>query len=204
MQTPISPFINSVGDYLSFRAAKRLRESRIPRTAPGSDAESKLIAELRDSHAELMRLRDEVKLRGDALARWLVERGEGARDVLAVLDCICGGGGPDGAYALWRDLKPRLQELVLRCEQAATMPARAPVHEDARMSAAEVAAAIDAPAETVRKRLERWRNANDRGWFDVPNPGPRDARVVYRWGDVKDAVSDLAGTVNLSGERPAK
>ena len=49
----------------------------------------------------------------------------------------------------------------------------------ARLSCPDLAAQFNVPINALYKRLARWRRQHGEGWYDVPNPGRNQPRIVY-------------------------
>lgn len=74
--------------------------------------------------------------------------------------------------------------------------------DDARLSPSDIAKRFpQLTVDAVSQRLNRWRSNNSEGWHEVTDRKPREARYLYRWGEVKHLFEPLGES---SGERRAK
>lgn len=76
--------------------------------------------------------------------------------------------------------------------------------DDAWMTHSDIAKYHEVDAESLRKRLERFRARNHNGWKEVEDRSPREPKYLFRYGDVKAIVVELQASGKASGERPAK
>jgi hypothetical protein len=69
------------------------------------------------------------------------------------------------------------------------------------MGASEIAERLGLPRETVRKRLDRWREKQADGWYEVTERKSRDCKYLYKIRDILPAIDDLLmGVGPASGE----
>jgi hypothetical protein len=74
------------------------------------------------------------------------------------------------------------------------------LYDEVRMSPAAIANSFGVDLKALQKRLERFRMKNDKGWFEVADAGPRDAKYLYRVGSIRHLINSSCP----SSERPAK
>jgi hypothetical protein len=73
-------------------------------------------------------------------------------------------------------------------------PVKWPTDSDnsALLAYSDIASRAGVAADALRKRLDRWRRENPseagRGWMEVPDPGPRQPKHVYRVGAVRHLI----------------
>ncbi len=62
--------------------------------------------------------------------------------------------------------------------------------------------------EAVSKRLRRWSKKHDGGWFDVPNPGPNEPKILFDAQAVQPEIDAMKARQsrrsNMSGHCPAQ
>jgi hypothetical protein len=61
----------------------------------------------------------------------------------------------------------------------------------AKMSVSDLAQKYNLPKAALRKRLERWRDDHDGGWYEVADAGHRDARILYLEAHVQHIIDDM-------------
>ncbi len=84
-------------------------------------------------------------------------------------------------------------------------PAIAPsVPDDAMLSPASLAALFGVPKEALRSRLKRWREKNLTGFGENENRSSRQAKYLYKVGDVRSICLALKATSETTSKRPAK
>lgn len=113
------------------------------------------------------------------LADW-AQRAREYLDKLAALAVVRGGGGTP--------------------ETRRDVPREPAITDESYLSPARLAESFGTPADALRKRLDRWRLMNDKGWKEVSNPGPREPRYLYRVGSIRPIIQEL----KASSERPAR
>lgn len=78
--------------------------------------------------------------------------------------------------------------------------------DEGMFTSSDLAERFGVNAETLRKRLDRWRekNVTSRDWTENEGATSRDPKYLYRLGAVRHLIALLQASGESSGERPAK
>jgi hypothetical protein len=118
--------------------------------------------------------------------------------------------GPPGVAEFLQCLRGIAAQLELETdpdggpEEQAAPGARADVNDDSYLSSAKLAEVFNVAADALRTRLNRWRAVNHSGWIENSDPGPREAKYLYRVGAVRPIIDAVRATSKTTSERPAK
>lgn len=74
------------------------------------------------------------------------------------------------------------------------------VHDEARLSPAELAERFGVPKDALRQRLDEWRKKHHEGWYEVTDRKPREAQYIYRVGSVRHIIEQMQATSQLTSE----
>ncbi len=140
-------------------------------------------------------LRREIRDMIPAVVEAVSRRGGDPRGVLLV-DHHLGhsGDGPAGFVEAWPAIKVELTLLATAGdapamnEQAANPRSPRPP-DDMHVSDAQLATIFGLSIDAVRARTKRWRATHYDGWTEVADRKPREAKYLYRFGDIR-AVFD--------------
>jgi hypothetical protein len=94
------------------------------------------------------------------------------------------------ALECWPDLNVELYLLLAAAAQPASSNNVAITLADhAMMNHRDIAEKLNLPAESLRKKLDRWRSTNQDGWQEVTEPKRGEPKYVYRIGAIRHLLT---------------
>ncbi len=166
---------------------------------------------------------------GEPLPRMLEAIGEDSTDVLRILDHLNVTDAND-IRRMWADAKIRLQRIAVQQAQTETEPngeagtpepaeqggtddgapepnggnPRATGDEEGMMSVRKYANRFGVSYNSLRKRLDRYRNKNHNGWIQASDSGANGSRYLYAKSVALPIIDDLQARWITTNKRPAK